>query len=90
MCYSLQFRVRDPKNIFYYQRDVDNYTNQFLDFLIFDKHEYTYGIFRSVILVIIFMLRVYVCDFIPQDLIDRINSYFQRTAFQRNVIFTGF
>ena len=90
MCYSLQFRVRDPKNIFYYQREVDNYTNQFLDFLIFDKHEYTYGISRSVILVSIFMLRVYVYDFFPQDLIDRINSYFQRTAFQRNVICTGF
>ena len=34
--------------------------DQVLDFLLFDKYEYTDGIFRSVILVNIFMLRVYV------------------------------
>ena len=39
---------RDPKNIFYYQCDVENYTNQVLNFLLFDIHEY---IFWSVILV---------------------------------------
>ena len=49
---------RDPRNIFYYQRDVENYTNQIFDFLLFDQHEYTYSIFCSVILVSIFMLRV--------------------------------
>ena len=48
------------KNIFYYQRDAENYMDQVLDFLLFDKYEYTDGIFRSVILVNIFMLRVYV------------------------------
>ena len=31
---------RDPKNIFYYQRDAENYTDQVLDFLLFDRHEY--------------------------------------------------
>ena len=31
---------RDPKNFFYYQRDVENYTDQVLNFLLFDKHEY--------------------------------------------------
>ena len=31
---------RDPKNIFYYQRDVENYTDQVLNFLLFDRHEY--------------------------------------------------
>ena len=31
---------RDPKNIFYYQRDVENYKDQVLNFLLFDKHEY--------------------------------------------------
>ena len=31
---------RDPKNIFYYQRDVENYTDQVLDFLLFGRHEY--------------------------------------------------
>ena len=33
---------RDPKNIFYYQRDVENYTDQVLNFLLFDKLEYTH------------------------------------------------
>ena len=27
----------DPKNIFYYQRDVENYTDQVLNFLLFDE-----------------------------------------------------
>ena len=31
----------DPKNIFYYQRDVVNHTDQVLGFLLFDRHEYT-------------------------------------------------
>ena len=34
--------------------------DQVLKFLSFDKHEYTHWIFRSVILISIFMLRVYV------------------------------
>ena len=33
---------RDPKNIFYYQPDVESYMDQFLDFLLFDRHEYTH------------------------------------------------
>ena len=31
---------RDPKNIFYYQCDVENYTDQVLKFLLFDRYEY--------------------------------------------------
>ena len=31
---------RDPKNIFFYQHDVENYTDQVLNFLLFDRHEY--------------------------------------------------
>ena len=31
---------RNPKNIFYYQRDVENYTDQDLNFLLFDRQEY--------------------------------------------------
>ena len=38
-------RERDPKNILYYQRNVENLTDQVLDFLLFDKDEYTDGIF---------------------------------------------
>ena len=33
---------RNPKNIFYYQRDVKNYTDQVLPFSLFDKQEYTH------------------------------------------------
>ena len=40
---------RDLKNIFYYQRDVENCTDQALDFLLFHGHEWTQGIFRPVI-----------------------------------------
>ena len=42
MCTSIRFRVRerDPKDIFYYQRDVENYADQVLNFLSFDRHEY--------------------------------------------------
>ena len=31
---------RDPKNIFYYQHDVENYMDQVLNILLFDRHEY--------------------------------------------------
>ena len=31
---------RDLKNIFYYQHDIENYTDQVLNFLLFDRHEY--------------------------------------------------
>ena len=33
-------RERDPKNILCYQRDVENYTDQDLNFLLFNRHEY--------------------------------------------------
>ena len=53
MCASLRFRLGErPGNTFYYQRDIENYTDQVLDFLLFDRHEYVaHRIFRSVILV---------------------------------------
>ena len=31
---------RDLKNIFYYQHGVENYTDQVLNFSLFDRHEY--------------------------------------------------
>ena len=31
---------KDLKNIFYYQRDVENYTDQIVNFLLFDRKEY--------------------------------------------------
>ena len=30
----------NPKNIFYYQHDVENYTDQVLDILLFDRDKY--------------------------------------------------
>ena len=42
---------RDPKNIFHCQHDVEKYTDQVLDYLLFGRHECTYGFFRPVILV---------------------------------------
>ena len=86
VCCGLPFDFlleRDPKNIFYYQREVENYTDQVLGFLLFDKHEYTHGIFRFAILVSIFMLRVYVTFSL-----FRIN-YFRTIAFQRNLLLIG-
>ena len=57
MCASLRFRVRErPKDIFNnHQRDVKNYTDQVLNFLL-HRHE-SQGIW-SVILVSLLMLRV--------------------------------
>ena len=34
---------RDPKNIFYYEHDVENYTDQVLNFLLFDRYEYVHA-----------------------------------------------
>ena len=31
---------RDPKNIFYYQHNIENYADQVINFLLFDRHEY--------------------------------------------------
>ena len=38
---------RDPKNIFYYQCDIENYIDQVLDFLLFDRHEYLHTEFSD-------------------------------------------
>ena len=43
--------------------------DQVLDFLIFDKHEYTHGILRSIILVSIFVTGLCNFFFVPQYLI---------------------
>ena len=83
---------RDPKNIFYYQHDVENYTDWVLNFLLFDRHEYIYtrnlpvcnsGHHTYVTGLINFF-------FVLQDLTDRIDSYFQRIAFHSNLLLTGF
>ena len=38
---------RDPKNIFYYQRDIENYTDQILNFLLLVRHEYIHTEFSG-------------------------------------------
>ena len=83
---------RDPKIIFYYQCDVENYRDQVLNFFCYSidmniytnnllvcnsgQHTYTTGLFNFF--------------FVLQDLIDRIDSYFQRIAFWRNLLLIGF
>ena len=64
--------------------------DQVLNFLLFDKHEYTYTWNVLAILVNILMLLVYVTFPVPQDLIEKINSYSHRKAFQRDLLLTGF
>ena len=82
----------DPKNIFYYQCDVENCTDQVLDFLLFDSHEYI--IHRNLPVCdsdqYIYVTGLHNVFFALQDLIDRINSYFNRIAFQRNLLLIGF
>ena len=34
---------RDPKNIFYYQRDVESFTDQVLNFISLDRQEYIHA-----------------------------------------------
>ena len=80
----------EPKYIFYYQCDVENYTNQAFDFLLFDKHEYTHGIFRSVIQVSIFMLRVYITSFVPRDLLTESILIFTEWSFGGTCFFLAF
>ena len=83
---------RDPKNIFYCQCDVDNYTDQVLTFLFFDRHEYIHTRNLPICNSGQHMYVTALCNFffVLQDLIDRIDSYFQRIAFQRNLLLIGF
>ena len=80
---------RDPKNIFNSQSDVENYTDQVLNFLLYDGHEY---IHTQNLLVCNSGQYISVTSLhnVLQDLIDRISSYFQRIAFQRNLLLIGF
>ena len=65
---------KDPKNIFCYELDVENYTDQVVNFSVFDKHaKYSWNL-PLLIPVSVFMLRVNVTLFVPQDLIDRIQE----------------
>ena len=92
---------RDQKNTFYYQRDVENYTDEALDLINMTIYMEFFGLYSGqnihaffFFYFLFFILRRYkflnykftnstvtgLCNFffVPQDLIDRINSYFQR------------
>ena len=82
---------RDSKNIFFYQRDVENCTDQVFNFCysiamnrytrnlpVCNSGQYTY------------VTRLFNFFFVLQDLIDRIDSYFQRIDFQTNSLVIGF
>ena len=60
MCDSLQFLLRErPEKYFVLLVWRREYANLVLNFLLFDRHEYRHGNFRSIILVSIFTLWVY-------------------------------
>ena len=83
---------RDPKNIFYYQHDIENYMDQVLTFLLFHRHEYIHT--RNLLVCNsgqhTCVMGLFNFCFAVQDLIDRINFYFQRIAFHRSLLLTGF
>ena len=59
---SLQFCITErPEKLFSInQCDTESYTDLIVDFLLFDEHDYTHGIFRSVILISIIILQAYI------------------------------
>ena len=81
MCASLQFRVvRDPENILsVWRRELYGPGPWFL---LLDKHEYTHGIFRSVILVSIFVTGLCNFFFALQDLIAESILVFREELFK--------
>ena len=60
---------------FGYSIDMNIYTQNLL-VCYFGRHTYVMGLFNFF--------------FVLQDVIDRIDSYFQRIPFQRNLLFIGF
>ena len=79
----------DPQNIFHYQCDIKNYKDEVLNFhYIVDINLYKQNlpVYNSGQYIYVMGL----CNFfffVSQDLIDRINSYFQRIAFLRHKFF---
>ena len=73
---SLTLRIiRTRSSIFYYLVDMNVYTR---NLPVCNSGPYIY------------ITRLFNFFFVLQDLIDRINSYFQRIVFQRNLLLTGF
>ena len=86
VCFSLILCQREtPKNFVISVTEV-------LDFLLFDRHEYTLTESSDLSFwsVYIYITSLWNFFFVLQDLIHRINSYFQRIAFQKNLLLIGF
>ena len=80
------FTLERYKNFFFYdQHDVEKYTDLVINFLLFGRH---LPVYNSGQYICIMGLCNYF--FVPQDLIDKINIYFQRKAFQKNLLLIGF
>ena len=71
----------------YHQCDIENYTDQVFNFLLFDRHEYIHTKSSGQHTYVMGLFNFF---FVLQDLIDRIDSYFQRIAFQGNLVLIGF
>ena len=71
----------------YHQCDIENYTDQVLNFLLFDRHEYIHTESSGQHTYVMGLFNFF---FVLQDLIDIIDSYFQRIAFHRNLLLIGF
>ena len=80
-----------PDKYFLLSAYVESYMNQVFDFYyLIDMNIQTRNLPMCN-----FSQYIYITDlcsflFVPQDLIDRINSYFQRIACQRNLLLIGF
>ena len=61
---------RDPKNIFYYHRELENYADQVLDFLLFDKQVYKWNLPVCNSGQYIYVTGLFNFFFVSQDLID--------------------
>ena len=73
---------RYPENTFYYQRDVENYTDQVLSLChLIEMNIYTQNLPVCNSGQHTYVMGLFNFFFVLQDLIDRIDSYFQRIAF---------
>ena len=90
MSTSPRFCVRVRPMRFYFQRDAENCTNQVLDFYyLIDMNIHTWNLLVCNSGQYIYITGFCNFFFVLQDLIERINSYFQKIAFQRNLLLIG-
>ena len=92
MCASLWFRVREKPEKYSlssaWRKEL--YEPGPLNFIIWWTLRYTQNPPVCISGQYIYVTGLCNFLFVPQDLINRINSYFQRIAFQRNLLLIGF